>query len=362
MFDINIDKLELKVKKIEDSLSNSENTFNKKQYQDLSIDYNYYKKLLDTTLRIKQLKEQINCFQKELESELLDEELSILFRDEINVLNANLALKQEDLSRFIIPQEEDDSDSVIVELRAGTGGDEAALFVNDCFKMYQNFINIHSLKCELMSATETIKGGYKDIIFGVSGKNAYKYFKFESGTHRVQRVPKTETQGRIHTSAITVAVMKEAKSFDSNLILDKDIQIETQRASGAGGQHVNTTDSAVRARHIPTGIMVYCQQEKSQHKNKDKALRLLYSKVTKHYENEYRKERSEDRKKQIGTGDRSEKIRTYNYPQNRFTEHRVSIKMNLETVLDGDLMPAIQRLIETESKTLINKKLKDLTN
>jgi peptide chain release factor 1 len=263
-----------------------------------------------------------------------DKEMAVLARDELEVLRPQLAEQEQQLKVLMLPKDAADERSAIVEVRAGTGGDEAALFAADLFRMYQRFADLNGWTCEIIAMSENDLGGYKEIIASITGRGAFSKLKFESGVHRVQRVPATESQGRIHTSAATVAVLPEAEEVDID-IRPEDIRIDTMRASGAGGQHVNKTDSAVRITHIPTGIIVV-SAEKSQHQNRRLAMQVLRSRL---YEAEREKAdsaRSEARKSQVGSGDRSQRIRTYNFPQGRVTDHRINLTVhNIERVMDG---------------------------
>jgi len=254
-----------------------------------------------------------------------------------------LELKMRDL---LIPPNPLDHKNTILELRAGTGGDEAALFVGDCIRMYQLFADHKGWSYERLGATPSERGGFKEYIMVVSGENVHRLLQYEGGTHRVQRVPETEAQGRIHTSAITVAILLEPDEEISIEIDEKDLRIETFRASGAGGQHINVTDSAVRIVHEPTGVVVSCQEERSQHKNRDKAMRHLKAKLLEAQIQKQAKERAEERASQVGTGDRSERIRTYNFPQNRVTDHRINLTLyHLDRVMNGDLDEIIGPLV-----------------
>jgi peptide chain release factor 1 len=263
-----------------------------------------------------------------------DKEMAGLAREELEVLRPQLAEQEQALKLLLLPKDAADERSAIVEVRAGTGGDEAALFAADLFRMYQRFADLNGWTCEIIAMSENDLGGYKEIIASITGRGAFSKLKFESGVHRVQRVPATESQGRIHTSAATVAVLPEAEEVDID-IRPEDIRIDTMRASGAGGQHVNKTDSAVRITHIPTGIIVV-SAEKSQHQNRRLAMQVLRSRL---YEAEREKvdsARSEARKSQVGSGDRSQRIRTYNFPQGRVTDHRINLTVhNIERVMDG---------------------------
>jgi peptide chain release factor 1 len=250
------------------------------------------------------------------------------------------------LEGLLVPPDPRDSRDIIVEIRAGTGGDEAALFVGDCVRMYHLYADKMGWTCDELTSTPSDVGGYKEYIMGVRGKDAFRFMQYEAGTHRVQRVPKTETQGRVHTSAITIAVLLEPDEQEAVRLDEKELKIDTYRASGAGGQHVNTTDSAVRITHLPTGAVAYCQQERSQHKNKEKAMRLLVAKIAEEKTRKANAERGALRSSQIGSGDRSERIRTYNFPQNRVTDHRIDLTLyKLDMIMQGDLDEFSQALV-----------------
>ena len=274
-----------------------------------------------------------------------DPAIKAMARDEIEHLEIDLARLSEDLQRMLIPKDPADEKNVILEVRAGTGGEEAALFAADLFRTYTRYAEAKRWNVEVMTHHPTGSGGFKEIIAMITGHGAYSRLKYESGTHRVQRVPTTETQGRIHTSAVTVAVLPEAEEIEVE-IDPKDLKVDVYRSTGPGGQSVNTTDSAVRITHLPTGLVVTCQDEKSQHKNKAKALKVLRARLLDRMAQEQAAERSETRKLQVGTGDRSGRIRTYNFPQSRVTDHRIGLTLyKLDAILEGELDEIIEPLV-----------------
>tara|TARA_B110000211_G_scaffold186150_1_gene211275 strand:+ start:2289 stop:3365 length:1077 start_codon:yes stop_codon:yes gene_type:complete len=281
-----------------------------------------------------------------------DQEMIEFAQKDLNELIVKKTLYENELKLFLLPKDEDDDKNAIVEIRAGTGGLEASLFCSDLFKMYEKVCSKKKWQLEIINISKSEAGGFKEVIFLVNGSDIYSYLKYESGVHRVQRIPETETQGRVHTSAATVAVLPEAEDVDIQ-IKDSDLRIDVFRAGGPGGQSVNTTDSAVRITHIPSGVVVSQQDEKSQHKNKAKALKILRSRV---YEAEKRKkdqERSSNRRSQIGTGDRSERIRTYNFPQGRVTDHRINLTLHkLEEFLNGEIHEEMNQELRLKEQTL----------
>lgn len=302
-----------------------------------------------------QLESLVKCYKEyklaeaSLEgSELLidDPELAELAQADIEEAKEKIEILSEQLKLLMLPQDPDDTRNVYLEIRAGTGGDEAAIFVGDLFRMYNRYAESQGWKLEIVNSHPSEHGGFKEIISKISGVDVYAKLKFESGAHRVQRVPETESQGRIHTSACTVAILPEVESIDEVTVNTEDLRIDTFRASGAGGQHVNKTDSAIRVTHLPTGIVVECQDERSQHKNKAKALSLLQSKLLAAEQSKQQKEQADTRRNLVGSGDRSERIRTYNYPQGRVTDHRINLTLyKLEDVLEGGLNEVIQPLV-----------------
>lgn len=290
---------------------------------------------------------------KSMYDEKLDDELREMVNEEIKSLEENISKLEEEIKVLLVPKDENDDKNVIVEIRGGAGGDEAALFAGTLFRMYTRYAERKGWGVDILHSNEIGIGGYKEVIFMIKGKGAYSRLKYESGVHRVQRVPETESSGRIHTSTATVAVLPEADDVEVDLKAN-DIRTDVFRASGSGGQHVNTTDSAVRLTHIPTGIVVSCQDEKSQHKNKEKAMKILKARLFDHIQEEQQKELSDAKRSQVGTGDRSERIRTYNYPQGRITDHRINKTIHqLEDFIDGDLDEMIDALISyDQSKRL----------
>ena len=324
---------------------------------DVVTDQNKFRKLMKEQSdlvaivdKYKEYKDAKTTIEDSLEilEEENDEELREMAKEEMNDAKSRLETIEQELKILLLPKDPNDSKNVIVEIRAGAGGDEAALFAYEIYRMYQKYVDQFKWKVELMSVNENGIGGFKEAVFMITGDGAYSKMKYESGVHRVQRIPKTESGGRIHTSTVTVAVMPEAEEVDVE-INDNDIRIDVMRASGNGGQCVNTTDSAVRLTHIPTGIVIYSQTEKSQLQNKAKAFALLRSKL---YDMELQKQHdaeAADRKSQIGTGDRSEKIRTYNFPEGRVTDHRIKLTLyKLDQIMNGDLNELIDSLIAAD--------------
>jgi peptide chain release factor 1 len=280
-----------------------------------------------------------------------DNEMKSMAGDELRELKAKMPDLEHDLQIVLLPKDEADSRNAIIEIRSGTGGDEAALFAADLFRMYQRYSQLRGWRMEMIEGNENDIGGFSQVIASISGENVFARLKYESGVHRVQRVPTTESGGRIHTSAATVAVLPEAEEVDIE-VETKDLRIDTYRAQGAGGQHVNTTDSAVRITHIPTGVVVQCQDEKSQHKNKAKAMKVLRARLYEVQRERLADERAEDRKGQIGSGDRSERIRTYNFPQGRVSDHRINLTLyKLDKIIMGEGLDEIIDALIVEEQT-----------
>lgn len=351
-FEQNIDKIVEKYNLLTEQL----NYADKLSREDFVSKSKEYADLTPIIEKIQELKKAYSEKQdlESMESETTDSEMRNLIRDELYSMKDKIPILERNLKLSFLPKDEADEKNAIIEVRAGTGGEEAALFAGVLFRMYQKYCENNGWKFEIMELSETGKGGIKEGSASITGKSVFARLKFESGVHRVQRVPETEASGRVHTSAATVAVLPEAEEVDVQLD-EKDLRIDVFRASGAGGQHVNTTESAVRIVHLPTGIMVQQQDEKSQHKNKAKALKILRAKIFEVQRAEIEARRAADRKGQVGTGDRSERIRTYNYPQSRVTDHRINLtlyKIN-EITNEGLLDELIDALIaEDEARRL----------
>ncbi len=330
------------LEELDEKISSPEVMQDMKKYKELMVERSHIAPIVEKLEEMENLenakKDAIEML-KESDSEIVE-----MAKEEISDIEKKLERAEKEVKMLLIPPDPLDGKNIIMEIRAGTGGDEAALFAADVFRMYSHYAESKRWKIEIMNSNETGIGGLKEIVFSITGKDVYASLRYESGVHRVQRVPETESGGRIHTSAITVAVLPEAEETDIE-IRQEDLKVDVMRAGGPGGQCVNTTDSAVRLTHIPTGLVVICQDEKSQIKNKAKALRVLRSRLYEMEEEKKRKERSEQRKSQVGSGDRSERIRTYNFPQGRVTDHRINLTLyKLDAVMNGDLDDIIEPL------------------
>ena len=354
-FEKQFDNIESKFREIESDLNNQLNLDTEKLIK-LNKEYAELTPIVETIKQYKKNKSEISELSKLIDDD--DNLIKEMAEIELKEKKKSMTNLENDLMRLLIPKDENDKKNSILEIRAGTGGDEASLFAADLFSMYQRFSDLNKWNFEILSISETGLKGIKEVICNISGYNVFLKLKFESGVHRVQRVPTTESSGRVHTSAATVAVLPEAEDVDI-IIEDKDLRIDVFRSSGPGGQSVNTTDSAVRITHIPTGIVVSQQDEKSQHKNKAKALKILRSRILDNEIQEKNKQRSLERKNQVGSGDRSERIRTYNLPQGRVSDHRINLTLyNLAEILEGNLDDLINPLIANEE----TNKLAELGN
>lgn len=337
---------------LERLLSDPEVISQRQQFQQYSREYGELEPVIRTWRDCQQCQGHLEDSQVLLQEK--DPEMRAMAQEEQRDAQARLDALQQQLQTLLLPRDPNDERSIFLEIRAGTGGQEAGIFAGDLFRMYSRYAERQGWGIEILSAQEGEAGGYREIIARVLGQGAYSRLKFESGTHRVQRVPATESQGRIHTSACTVAILPEVDAVDNIAINPADLRIDTYRSSGAGGQHVNTTDSAIRITHLPTGLVVECQDERSQHKNKARAMSLLGARLLEAEREAQRNQQAADRKLQVGSGDRSERIRTYNYPQGRVTDHRIGLTLyDLPGIVDGGLDGVIEPLLEAHQAELL---------
>lgn len=347
-----LDNLKDRFGELEALLSDAEIISDQNRFRDLSKEYAEIEELVKSYDRFTEVTEELEQ-TKEMQKDA-DSDIREMADEEFRSNTAEIAELELYMQTLLLPKDSKDRLNVFIEIRAGTGGDEAAIFSGDLLRMYSRYAELQGWKLEVISERQGEHGGYKEVVTRIEGKNVFEKLKFESGAHRVQRVPETETQGRIHTSACTVAIMPEMDEIDEIEVNKGDLRVDTFRASGAGGQHVNKTDSAIRLTHLPSGIVVECQDERSQHKNKARAMSLLQAKLMDEATQAQHQEESDNRRKLVGSGDRSEKIRTYNYPQGRVTDHRIKLTLyNLAEVMSGDLAAVIQPLINEYQADLL---------
>ena len=339
-----------RIQELNTLLSSESITNDMDQYRKITKEHSDITPIVDEYLAYKKNEANLN----EAQAMLSDPEMKEFAQEEIEQCKLKLVSIEDNLQKLLLPKDPNDEKNIFLEIRAGTGGDESALFAGDLFRMYSRYTERQGWKMEIVSSSESEVGGYKEIIMKIIGQGAYSKLKFESGGHRVQRVPDTETQGRIHTSACTVAVLPEADEINDVVINPAEIRLDTYRASGAGGQHINKTDSAVRITHLPTGIVVECQDDRSQHRNKAQAMSVLAARIRDAQIREQQSKLASDRRSLIGSGDRSERIRTYNYPQGRITDHRINLTLyKIEAITDGDMEELINALSNEHQADLL---------
>ena len=354
-----LEQLSMRLEEINAMLSDQSIASDQNKFRELSIEHSQLSPINDKYIKYLSVVADIDVAEVLLHED--DQDIKEMAEEEIVSGRKILEQLELDLKKSLLPKDPNDSRNIIIEIRAGTGGDEASIFSGDLYRMYTRYVEKSKWQLEILSSNLGEHGGFKEIIARISGTNVYSKLKFESGAHRVQRVPETESQGRVHTSACTVAVMPEVSSIEEVNINMNDVRVDTFRASGAGGQHVNKTDSAVRVTHIPTGTVVECQDGRSQHKNKAQALSVLASRILDAQQQEQQKEQASQRKELVGSGDRSQRIRTYNYPQGRVTDHRINLTLyKLSEVMEGELEAIIDPLVieqQTNQLTALNESL-----
>ena len=352
-----LEKIEERYNELTEKIGDPAIIANNREWQKLAKEHSDLTPIIEEYNKLKKCVETLQDDEEMLKTEK-DPEMVALLEEEIKTCKEDRNVLDESLKILLLPKDVNDDKNVIIEIRAGAGGDEAALFAGELVRMYSMYAERHRWKTEMLSLNEMELGGVKEAVFMIQGVGAYSKLKYESGVHRVQRVPETESQGRVHTSTVTVAVLPELEEVEFE-ILDKDLKIDTYRSSGAGGQHVNKTESAIRITHLPTGIIVACQDERSQLKNRERAMTILKSKLYDYYQGQKEKEYADTRKSQVGTGDRSERIRTYNFPQGRMTDHRINFTAyNLLEFMNGDIEDVLTELAIADQKA----KLENLNN
>jgi peptide chain release factor 1 len=348
MIEQKLDALAQRFRELEKLFGDQQTISNPEEFKRLTREHAYLQPIIQKYHEWQRLQKEFKGLEELKSSD--DPELRVMVSSEYADVTRRLQSLEAELKVMLLPPDPNEGKDIIVEIRAGTGGEEAALFAGELFRMYARYAESKGWKTEIMDSHPTGLGGYKEVVFSIAGSDAWRYFKFEQGTHRVQRVPQTEAAGRVHTSAVTVAVLPEAEEIDVEIKPD-DLRVDTYRSSGAGGQYVNKTESAIRITHIPTGIVVACQDERSQLKNRAKAMKLLRAKIYEKKTQEQQAAIRNNRREQVGSGDRSEKIRTYNYPQNRITDHRIEYSIyRLKEVLEGDLDELLQKLVAADQE------------
>ncbi|MCD2450051.1 peptide chain release factor 1 [Methylicorpusculum oleiharenae] len=349
-----LDSLSERFDEITALLAQPETQSNQNKFRALSQEYSQIKPIVDCYKNFEQTLADLESAHEMAKDS--DPELREMAKEEISAIDKQQAAIEQELQILLLPKDPNDNRNIYLEIRAGTGGDEAAIFSGDLARMYQRFAEKKGWKTESISESPGDHGGYKEIVLRVSGQDVYSQLKFESGAHRVQRVPETESQGRVHTSACTVAVMPEAEEVDAIDINPADLRVDTYRSSGAGGQHINKTESAIRITHIPSGVVVECQDERSQHKNRARAMSLLQSRLLAAEQEKLQSEQAQNRKLQVGSGDRSERIRTYNFPQGRMTDHRINLTLyKLDEIMQGSMEQVIEPLINEHQAKLLTQ-------